>query len=152
MTVEDFLLRENQIYTPFLRLLLSKLKICTFSSLFPDWNARIVYALIYTDTSIALQSQWYTRPSGFLTRSSNQSESSQINQIRRSISSSLQFLFSVLFVYEMLARPTRGLFSIENVLKLHAPLRCTAVHNFCQKRVFIIFQYKCCLVQNCTIF
>ena len=47
-------------------------------------------------------------------------------------------LFSLLYVYEMLARPTLGLFAIENVLKLHAPLHCTAVHNFCQKRVFII--------------
>ena len=38
----------------------------------------------------------------------------------------------------MLARPTLGLFSIENVLNLHATLHCTAVHNFRQKRVFII--------------
>ena len=38
----------------------------------------------------------------------------------------------------MLARPNLGLFSIENVLNLHAPLHCTAVHNFRQKRVFII--------------
>ena len=36
----------------------------------------------------------------------------------------------------MLERPTLGLFSIENVLKLHAPLHCAAVHKFCQKRVF----------------
>ena len=43
-----------------------------------------------------------------------------------------------LYVYKVLARPTQGLFSIENVLKLHAPLHCTVVHDFCQKRVFII--------------
>ena len=47
-------------------------------------------------------------------------------------------LFSLLYVYDMLAGPTLGLFSIENVLKLHAPLHCTSVHNFCQKRVLII--------------
>ena len=47
-------------------------------------------------------------------------------------------LFSLLQVYEMLVRPTLGLFSIETLLKLHGPLHCTAVHNFCQKRVFII--------------
>ena len=85
---------------------------------------------------LPLQSQWYTRPSGFLTQSFDQSESSEVNQIRRSIF--FPFLFSFLYVYEMLARPTLGLFSIENVLNLHAPLHCTAVHNFRQKRVFII--------------
>ena len=47
-------------------------------------------------------------------------------------------LFFLLYVYEMLARPTLCLFSIENVLKLHAPLHRTAVHNFCEKRVFIM--------------
>ena len=55
------------------------------SSSFPASNAGIVHALIYIDTSIVLQSQWYTRPSGFLTRSSDQFKSSQVNQIRRSI-------------------------------------------------------------------
>ena len=44
----------------------------------------------------------------------------------------------LLYLYKVLARPTQGLFSIENVLKLHAPLHCTVVHDFCQKRVFII--------------
>ena len=73
-------------------------------------------------------------------------------------------LFSLLCVYEMLARPTLGLISIENVLKLHAPLPCTAVHNFywkCSecKPIFVrnlfsyVAQYKCCyLIQNCMIF
>ena len=95
---------------------------------------------------VSLQSQWYT--SGFLTRSSDQSGSSLVNQIRRSIFLSSSLLPSL--CYEMFARRTLGPgFSIENVLKLHAPLHCTAVHNFCQKRVFII-----CPIQmlSCTKF
>ena len=103
------------------------------SSSFPDCNARIVHALIYIDTSIALQSQLYTRPSLDLLISL---------KVHKSTRSEDPFffpvLFSLLYVYEMLARPIQGLFAIENVLKLHAPLHCTAVHNFCQKRVFII--------------
>ena len=114
-----------------------KFTLCGSSS-FPDWNARIVlYMPWYIQTfQLPLQSQWYTRPSGFLTQSFDQSETSEVNHIRRSIF--FPFLFSFLYVYEMLARPTLGLFSIENVLNLHAPLHCTAVHNFRQKRVFII--------------
>ena len=43
-------------------------------------------------------------------------------------------IFSLLYVYEMLERPILGLFSIKNVLKLHAHLHCrpTAVHKFQQ--------------------
>ena len=62
----------------------------------------MVYALIYTDLSIesiALQSQWYTRPSGFLTRSFDRSESSQVKQIKRSIFLSSSLLPSL--VYEI---------------------------------------------------
>ena len=85
--------------------------------------------------TIALQSEWYT--SGFLTRSSDQSESFLVNQIRRSIflSSSLLPSLCVRNVYKAYPKPG---FSMENVLKLHAPLHCTGVHNFCQKCVFII--------------
>ena len=92
----------------------------------------------YTQTfqfTIALQSKWYT--SGFLTISSDQSESSLVSQIRRSIflSSSLLPSLCVWNVCKVYPRPG---FSIENVLKLHMALHCTAVHNFCQKCVFII--------------
>ena len=79
--------------------------------------------------------QWYT--SGFLTRSSDQSERSLVNQIRRSIFLSSSLLPSLCVRNACKAHPRPGL-SIENVLKLHAPLHCTAAHNFCQKRVFII--------------
>ena len=63
--------------------------------------------------TITLQNQpWYTRrrPSGFLTRSSNQSKSPQIKQIRRSIflSSSLRPALCV----EMQATPTLRLVSV----------------------------------------
>ena len=69
-----------------------------FNCYFLSWKLHLVvfhlfqigmqelYMLWHTrETSIAIQSQWYTRPSGFLTRSSDQSESSQVNQTRRSI-------------------------------------------------------------------
>ena len=85
--------------------------------------------------TIALQSEYYT--SGFLTRSSDESESSLVNQIRRSIFLSSSLLSSLCVRNVCEAYPTPG-FSIEYVLKLHGPLHCTAVHNFCQKRVFII--------------
>ena len=106
MTFEDFPFSDNQIYTPLLHLFLSKLKIALgSSSSFPDWCARIVCKNctcpdIHRNFT-ALQSQWYTRPSGFLTRSSNQSESSQVNQIRRSIflsSSLLPSPFSLIYM------------------------------------------------------
>ena len=61
-----------------------------------------------------------------------------VNQIRRYIFLSSSLLPSPCVRNVCKAYP-RPCFSIENVLKLHAPLHCTAVHNFCQKRVFIIF-------------
>ena len=64
-------------------------------------------------TFIALQNQpWYTRcrPSGFFTRSSNQSKSPQIKQIRRSIFLSSSLLLAL--CVEMLATPTICLFSV----------------------------------------
>ena len=55
-----------------------------------SWNAKIVHTLICTENSIALQSQWYTGSSEFLTRSSDQSDSSQ-SQPDQKIHFSFQF-------------------------------------------------------------
>ena len=85
------------------------------------WNAGIVHALIYIDTSVALQSQWYTRPSEFLTRSSDQCKCSQVNQIRN------------------MCRNMR-LYTAQQFISF--------VRNLSSQ----FAQYKCCLVQNCTIF
>ena len=65
-------------------------------------------------------------------------------------------LFSLLHVYEMLARPTLGLFPIENVFKLRAPLHCTAVHNFTENASLYLWEtcFMSCPVQmllSCTI-
>ena len=70
--------------------------------------------------TIALQSEWYT--SGFLTRYSDQFESSLVKQIRRSIflSSSLLPSLCVRNVSKAYLRPG---FSIGTVLKLRAPLQ-----------------------------
>ena len=66
-----------------------------------------LYVPWYTQThqfTIALQSEWYT--SGFLTRSSDQSESSIVNQIRSSIFLSSSLLPSL--CVRNVARPTLG--------------------------------------------
>ena len=70
------------------------------SSSFPDWNARIVHTLIYTETSIALQSQWYTRPSGFLTPTVWKFPSQPDQKIQPFL---FAVLFSLLCMYEVLA-------------------------------------------------
>ena len=112
---------------------------------------------------IALQNQsWYTRPSRFLTRSSDQSESPQVNQIRRSIflSSSLlpalclrnvgkayPMAMPLLRVYLFCMR----LYIVQQFIIFMKTLRKQAY--FCQKRFFISCSIKMLLsYTKCTIF
>ena len=86
-----------------------------------------LYVPLYTQTlkfTIALQSEWYT--SGFLTRSFDQSESSLVNQIRRSIFLSSSLLPSLCVRNVCKAYPRPG-FSIENVLSY---MRFYAIQQF----------------------
>ena len=137
MTVEVFPFRENQIYTPFLQLILSKPKIYTWWFFFfsrlkckscrcPDIHRHFNCPCKANGTPDQVDFSL----NFFISL-----------KVPKSTRSEDPFFFPVLFsflcVYEMLA-PTLGLFSIENVLNLHAPLHCTAVHNFRQKRVLII--------------
>ena len=60
--------------------------------------------------------------------------SPHVNQIRTSIFLSISLL-PALQVYGIMVRPTPGLFFTENVLRLHAPLHCTAVHTIFTENV-----------------
>ena len=69
------------------------------------------------------------RPSGFLTRSSDQSESPQMKQIRRSIFLSSSLLPAL--CVEMLATPTLPAYAFPPCVRsLHASLLCITIDSF----------------------
>ena len=108
----------------------------------------------YPDIHRHFNSQLPCRANGTPVDSSpdpDQPESSLVNQIRRSIIPSSSLLPSLCVRNVCKSYPRPG-FSIENILKLHAPLHCTAVHNLCQKGVFIICPIQMLFIQNCMMF